>query len=337
MSFPQSENQRGYVQKETAEGAINNSSGTATLAGGDAFLCASLDMNTDQPTVDRPDKTGSLGAVQGVPDRITANWSMSCSMAGSGAAGTAPDIDPFLEATFGKNKVVNAATSVVYDPDDNNISLSIWDFNSLATASQRVIFGAIVNQAILRLGDTFGMIEFSGEGRYVLESTEFATAATVLKGGLTTFPSEPTPTTAGTSVSGRKGVITIDGNAYTTFRRADVTIACARVKDHEVFDEDLPGAAASGRRAVTFDLTMRDDDSSNLSALKNKSKTGTAINATYQIGKTAGNIWTVLLQNILMGKPQYDYSQPQRVVVFRGCKAHMTTLSSKDEIKLTLT
>jgi hypothetical protein len=337
MAFPQSRLQRGYVQEESSFGVIPNSSGTATLAGGDAFLCATLNMNYDQPTAERPDKTGSLGDVLGTPVRITANWDMSCSMAGSGAAATAPDVSPFLKALFGKAPVVNASTSVVYGLDDNNYSLTIYDFNGLATAAQRAIFGAVVNQGVFRFGDTFAMMELSGEGRYVIDTDQFATAAAALKGGLTTFPSEPTPTTAGSSVAGYKGVITLDGNAYTTFRSGDLTISNDRALDKQVWDDDLPGAPAAGHRRVTLNFSMRDDDTANFKALKGKAHSKTPVDLTLQIGKTAGNIWTFAINDVLLGTPQYDTSGRERVVNFPNCRAHMSSLTAKDEVVLTVT
>ena len=52
----------------------------------------SCTMRAQQETITRPDKTGTLSSTQGLPGRKGPNpWSLSMSLAASGAAGTVPD------------------------------------------------------------------------------------------------------------------------------------------------------------------------------------------------------------------------------------------------------
>ena len=334
MGFPDSRLQRNYVQLESAWGTIPNSTGTATLAGADAFLCMSLDMNGAQEENERPDKTGSLGEVIGTLGRKNASWSMKCSLAGSGAAGTVPDIDPFLVAAFGKAATLSAGVSATYDPEDASPSLAIWDFNALTTAAQRVLSGSIVQRVKISWGQNFGEIEFSGEGKHPLDTDEFSGADSIAKSGLTTFPSEPTAVVSGSSAPGYKGVITIDGVTYTTFRSGSIEMTIARVLPKDQWNSDYPSDPANGKRSVKVDLSMRDDDSTNFKALKNKAKAGTPVDMSFAVGNVAGNIWVPSLKNVILPKPAYNYSDTQRVVDFRGGSAKMSTNTSKDEIRL---
>ena len=332
MAFPQSRLQRGYVQKENTWGQIPNSGGTATVGNSDAFLFTDLDMNYNQAINQRPDKTGSLGQVVGTPGRKVANWRMRCSAAGSGTPGSEPDCGPFIEAALGK-----AIASGVYEPDDTNISLAIYDFNALATASQRVISGAICNSMTIDAGGDFMFLEFSGQGKHVVDTDVFSSLDVTGRSGLNSFPSEPgTPTTNGTSVAGYKGIVTLDGNVYTTLRTFRAAINVARAVDEQVWDDDYPGFPSAGLRTVTTDISMRDDDSANFKALKGKAHNKVPVNLQFQIGKTSGNIWTVLLRNVLLGTPQYDNSGNERIVSFSQSIAHMSTLIAKDEFRLTM-
>lgn len=336
MAFPESRLQRGYVQVETTWGTIPHSSGTATVAGGDAFLFTDLEMNYARSINDRPDKTGSLGRVQGTPGRKSATWRMRCSLAGSGAAGTAPDIDPFLRAAFGKAGVVSAGVSVTYGLEDAAPSLTIWDFNALAGASQRVAMGCIVQRMTLEWGQDFAFVDFSGEAKHVLDSDQFATADTVARSGLTTFPAEPaSPSVNGTSVPGYKGTITLDGVTYNTFRGGQIELAVERELPKDQWNSDYPADPSNGVRNVTLSrLSMRDSDAADFKALKVKAHNGTTVDMAFAIGTIAGNIWTSSLNDVLLATPAYDYSATQRVVNFDGSRAHMTGLTSKDELVL---
>jgi hypothetical protein len=330
--------QRAYVQTEPSWGTIPNNAGAATLAGGDAYLCESLEMNMTRPLNQRPDKTGALGLLKGTPGRGSASWSTRCSLAGSGAAGTAPDIGPFLEALFGKVGQVAAGVSVTYAPeDDGNPSVTIWDFNRPATVAQRAIFGAIVQSGRFSWGDNFGMAEFSGEGKHVIDTDQFATADAAAKGGLSAIPAEPAnPVTTGDAVTGYKGVITLDGKTYTTMRSGSIEVAVARELDHQNWDDDFPGQPIEGARTVTCEFTITDDDSADLKAMKLKAIAKTAFAAIIQIGKTAGNIWTFNVNRFVGEAPTYGYGETRRTVTFRG-NATISAAGAEDEISIVCT
>jgi len=295
-------------------------------------------MNAAQAINARPDKTGSLGQIVGTPGRKSATWTMQTSMAGSGAAGTKPEIDEFLEAAFGAAATASAGVSVTYNLANAAPSLTIFDFNRPATVSQRAIMGAIVSRMKADIGQDFAALEFSGEGKWAIDTDQFSTADTTAKSGLTTFPTEPTtPTSVGSAVAGYKGTITLDGQTYTTFRTGSIELAVARELPKDGWSSDYPIAPANGLRTVRLDFSLYDDDSANLQAFKGKAFSNTPVNITLAIGTSAGNIWTWNLKNVLVAKPAYDYSQTRRGVNFNGCTAHMSSITQDDELQLVLT
>lgn len=330
--------QRLYVVPEATWGTIPNTTGTATLAGSNCCRMSSFDITHSQQETVRSDKTGSFGVTLGILGRRQASWSAKMSMAPGGAAGTKPDMGPIIEACMGKLAVVSAGVSVTYGLDDLNPSVDLWDFNTPGTMTQRVILGAIGQKASFNLGADEPTVDFSGQGLAVLDTDIFSTADVISKGGLTAFPSEPgSPVTNGTPPPGFTGVITLDGQTYTTFRTGTVAVDTARELPMDGFNSYYGLSPAGGERNVTVDWSMYDDDSANLTALKVKAYNGTTVNLGFQIGTVAGSIWTFNLKNVLLPKPKFDYSGKRRVIQFSGARAHDTTIGAKDALSIVLT
>lgn len=340
MAKTSTRGQIGYVQKETSYGVIPNTTGTPTLAGTDAFVLTTISMKPAQPINVRPDKNSSLSKLAGTPGRKAATWSTTCSLAGSGTAGTAPDIDVILAALFGKDSTSSAGVSVTYAFEDASPTFSLWDFVATSTSDQQVSLGSIVQQGRFDFGGNFATFSASGESKWVLTKAQMATIidGDGGKGGLTgtTYPSAPSPTTAGNAVAGYKGTITLDGNAYTTVRSGSVIIAVARELDKQNWDDDYPGSPVNGDRTVTVDLTLTDDDSANLAALKGKAYAHTAVDFSLQIGKVAGNICTFGLKRIQLEAPEYGEDGNFRTTRLTGyCVS--SAVGAKDEATLVLT
>ena len=333
MAYAESIKQTGYVVKETTFGTV------PAFGNNNAFRFINLTMNGDRGIIARPDKTGSYSKTAGIPGNKAASWSMSCSLAGSGAAGTAPDIGAFLEALLGKVTVV-ASTSVTYECDDVNPSLSIMSRDKPSTVDQLIAMGAIVTQARFNIGPEIPVVEFSGPAKWVLGSLVFSSTDTEGKGGLGAFPSEPgAPVTNGIPPRGRSGTITLDGNTYTTFRAGNIIVAANRsFPEFPDWGGSYPGSPLSGGRTVSIDsLALYDDDSVNLTALKGKALAGTPVDLQFAIGTVAGNIWTLLLKNCILPQPKYGWDDLRRGLVFENVEANATSITSKDEFKITLT
>ncbi len=319
--------QRGYVTKETTWGTA------VAPVGADAFLFVDLQMDDQQTVEDRPDKTGSLSRVLGQRTRRNGTWSTRMSLANGS---TVPDIDAFLQALFGK-----AASGSTYQPDDLDPSITIWDFNRPSGMNQRCAPGAIVSKMGINFGQTFAIADFSGECKCVLGSNTFSVESTEAKSGLGSFPTEPvSPTVVGATlasvVTGYKGVITLDGQEFTSIRDGQLEITVERELKKDSWNNDLPTGIMSGVRTAKISrLSMDDDDSTELATLIANSYDGTSVvDFQFQLGLTAGGIYTLLFKNIILSKPKYDYSQKRRGIMFENLQAAATDLTSKDEVQL---
>lgn len=329
--------QNGVAAQVYYWGVIPHSGGAATVAAADAFMCTDLDLQISRAVAQRPDKTGSYSQAVPVPSKRGGSWRMRCTLAGSGSAGTEPDIYPFLTALFGRVPTIVGGASVTYGLEDGSPSMTIWDFNALAAGDQQCAMGCVVNRAVFEWGQDFAFVEFSGDAKYVLRSSAFSAEDATAKSGLTAFPSEPSSrTVAGTAVRGYKGTITLDGAAYTTFRSGRIEIAVARELDNAAWNSDYPGPVSGGMRTVTAALLLSDDDSAAFLALKNKILAGTSFDATIVLGSSAGNIWTFTLNDCLGEPVRYGYGDVRRSADL-ALTAYPSSITAKDEAALALT
>jgi hypothetical protein len=323
--------QTGYVGKESTYGT------GFTFTNANAFRFIKLEGEPTYGSEPRPDKTGSYSPLQDIKDNKGATWSTSASLAGSGAAGTPPDIGPFLEVALGKQTIV-AATSVTYDPDDTDPSLSIMIRDKPSSVSQLIVVGAIVQSMKLSLGPAIPIISFSGIGKWAIDSLLFSGNDTEGKAGYATFPTEPaSPVVNGVPPRGRTGLITLDGNAVTNFRTLDFTLNTNKSLSDPVHNSAYPGPPMSDRRMPTFDLVLYDDDTAATTNLKTKALSGTPVNLSFQVGLTPGNIATLNVKNVLLPMPKYGWDDAKRTVKFNGCEPKASSASAKDEIQLVLT
>ena len=338
MATAQSASQIGFVQVESTYGTIPNSTGTATVANADAFRLISLETKAETGLIDRPSKTTVLGRTVGILGKKGGTWATTVELAGSGAAGTAPDIDPFLQAAFGKAGTVSAGVSVTYGIEDASPSLSIYNYRDPATMEHLVALGAVVASTRFNLSQEQTSVEFSGPCRYVSPSEGFASLDATAKGGLTAFPTRPaSPTYAGTMALGLYGSATLDSNAYTTIRSLSISCDWARsLIDNTLFNGAYAGVPQQGIRSVTVEFELTDEDTTAIESLKSKARAKTAMDLVFVIGSTAGNIWTVTLNDTQLSSPDYNDGQPSWGVRFTGT-AHATSETAKDEITIVCT
>lgn len=329
-----------FTRNQKCFPVLETTFGTAvTPIGTNACLITSLTTQAQQPIIDRPDKTGNLSQILGIPGRKTASWSASMSMAANGAAGVKPDYDVLNQLIFGKAAVVVGGTSVTYGLDDNNYSASIWNYNDPSTVAQYVSISSVCNQLKISFGGDVPTLEYSGSSLWVLDTDQLAdgTMDSVGKGGLSSFPAQPTPTTNGKPPAGFVGLITLDGNVYSTLRSGSITLSVARNLPIDAFNSYYGTQPVPGIRAAMLDFSLYDDDSTILKSLKQKSFNKSTMNLAFQIGTVAGNIHTFNLKNVLLPAPAVDQGSDRRGLTFSGAKAYETSIGSKDEMNYVIT
>lgn len=303
-------------------------------------LMEDLKIMPVQGEILRPDLTGDDGELVGTPGRRSCTWESSLSIAGSGVAGTPPDCDKMLVAALGAAHVIVASTSVTYPLGSTISSINPWSYVTNPTdATNQVALGAIIDQTEIVLGADAPMFKFKGEAFWGPDTDEFTDSGMdmVAKGGLSSFPAIPSsPTTNGTPCPGYKLTVTLDSNGFTSAKSTTITLKHNRELPKDAVG-GYPAGPADGLRAVTFDISIYDDDSPAIQDLKVKGKNKTTIACTFVQGTVAGNILTVPLRNVMLGIPEYDTSAKRRVVTFKSCRAHDTSIGSGDSVSLAFT
>jgi hypothetical protein len=231
-----------------------------------------------------------------------------------------------------------AATGSTYSLSDNIVSGNLWSYRRPSTIEQRVALGAVLNNFQFNLGQDIAEWSCDGECMYVLGSTHFAAADTVEKGGLGSFPAEPgSPTTNyGGVIAGFTGAITIDSQTLALIRTATIKGSTGNQLIRDVFGTYYPVATQGDRRNFTFSFNTYDEDSTGLATLKDVADSKTPVSATVQVGTVAGNIFTFTLHGIQLESPTYDDSQLAYTVDFGDSRVAGTTLTSLDELSLTV-
>ena len=131
--------------------------------------------------------------------------------------------------------------TATYSPDTELASTTIYDYWGPATAVQRIVAGAAVNQARIVANGDYQQFEFSGVAADLIDSASFQST----QGGLSTFPAEPTPATGQfTVVPGYLGEVWIgaDPLQFFTLTSAQVTLNNGLDLRNREFGSDLARA-----------------------------------------------------------------------------------------------
>lgn len=145
-----SRNQRLYLQQAASFGVVPNSSGTASVAAGDACRFMRFTANNDTGLLEDPDKTGtrSMGSMTG--GRKSGRWESEMALRANGTAGQLPDCDPLLVALFGQTASVGSGTaSISSSTDATPIVVTCGGAHGIASGSIDVvsIAGHLTNTA----------------------------------------------------------------------------------------------------------------------------------------------------------------------------------------------
>jgi hypothetical protein len=213
--------------------------------------------------------------------------------------------------------------TVTYSPSTALPSASIFDYWSPASAVQRVISGAAVDQMEILVNGDYHEVRFKGLAQDVVDSSTFTGGA----GALQAFPPEPDLAAFDYSiVPGNMGQAWL-GTAATQF--FTITNASVVLKNNldtrsREFGSNVPRAIAPGARSVTaaIDLYSMDDDAT--TALYQAARQQSPISVMFQLGAAAGQLMGVYLKSVIPELPQFDDSENRLQWKFAGSRAQGT-------------
>ncbi len=238
-------------------------------------------------------------------------------------SGTGVELNaPFTLAPTAGSPIGKAVT---YGPQTELGSVSLYDYWSPATAVQRILNGAGVNRLRVVVNGDYHEFEFSGPARDVLDSASFAGG----QGELQSFPAEPAAEQMDYAIiPGHLGEAWL-GNAPDLF----YTVTAAEL----ALDNDLetrsrefgckmvpPYAISPGRRKVTLDLALYEQDDAATQALYQAARQQSPVAVMFQLGQQVGQLFGVYLKSVVPEVPEFDDTDRRLEWRFVDCRAQGT-------------
>lgn len=195
--------------------------------------------------------------------------------------------------------------TVTYKPASDLPSVSLFDFWSPATAVQRFLNGAGVDQMTLRINGDFHEFSFEGPARDLVDDASFTGGVA----GLSQFPAEPAITAQNTSiVPGHLGQAWL-GSVPSRFHT--ITSAEFRLENNiDVRDREfgIEGATClvAGERRVRASFSLYEKSDAATRALYQAARQQSPISVMFQLGQQTGQLCGVLLKSVVPEVPEFD-------------------------------
>ncbi len=232
---------------------------------------------------------------------------------------------------------------------DEIVHFTLWSFRTASTLDQRVGHTCVVTDMTFNLNQDVATWQMSGDCLWVLRSKDFSNSDTYQKGGLTTFPSEPTvPVTSGTIIPGFTGrfvagqsvastsAAAFAGSAstFTTIRNATISIKTNNMLVRDTFGSYYGTFTEGDVRNIDLTFNIYDDDSDAVNNLKSYGDSKTPIDAVINLGTVIGNIWVFYMKNIYLAGHVLGDGQLRFDASYSNSRATTTTLAVRDEFSL---
>ena len=225
-------------------------------------------------------------------------------------------ITPAAGAILGASVTYVAATELP--------SVSVFDYWSPGTATQRMLCGAAVDQMTVLVNGDYHEIHFSGLAQDVLDNTSFSGNA----GGLQAFPAEPAVAGYDFSVVpgnlGQAWLGVSAANQFFTITSAQFVVKNSLETRAKEFGSSVPRAISPGKRSVTASLELYSQDDDATKELYQAARQQSPISAMFQLGEVEGQILGVYLKSVIPEVPEFDDSDNRLQWRFRPSRAQGT-------------
>lgn len=353
MAWIYGRDERLYLAKATDYKTIRNTTGAASVAATDACLHTAFSASRAASYLQPPDKesTATIGYKdRAIPGKLNASpASIGTPMFTASGAGVQPDNGILFESAFGK-VTISAGVSVTYGPDGTRylnettpVAVEAWQFVTGGKRQKAVV--GVVNQLVIQGAQDFVSVQAELLCFNVLTQDRFAASSTAEKMGLTAWPTEPASQTyTGAEMMGFTGVMTLDGDAYTTVRNFTLTYNFNRQFRSGKFANDgtefLPSDIYEGQPEFTLDVDLWSEASNaDLDALVAKIAARTSFDGSVEFGTVAGGTYLFSLNDLIVPDGhEIDHADgdDRKVVSIRGLRAQITP-GSRNEGNLVIT
>jgi hypothetical protein len=219
-------------------------------------------------------------------------------------------------------------TAVTYVLATELPSVSIFDYWSPATAVQRILSGAAVDEMAIEINGDYHEFHFSGLAQDVVDSSSFSGSASQL----TSFPAEPALGAFDFSiVPGNMGEAWLGSTPAQFFTITSASVGLKNNLDARMreFGSSLPQAISPGERLVEAAFQLYSQNDSATAGLYQAARQQSPITVMFQLGQVAGQLMGVYLKSAIPVVPQFDDTKNRLQWQFRPSRAQGT---ADDEI-----
>jgi hypothetical protein len=245
-------------------------------------------------------------------------------------AAVSDELTVMLNAPF--TATPSAGTSIgatmSYPPATELTSVSLYDSWSPTGAVQRILAGAAIDRARIKVNGDYHTFEFSGAAADLIDSSTFVEGL----GGLTEFPPEPETESLDYSiVPGHLGQawLGVEPTQIYTLTSAEVVIDNDLDLRNREFGSTTPRCIVAGQRKVTLKFALFSNDDESMTMLYQAARQRSPISVMFQLGEQEGQMFGVYIKSIVPEVPDFDDSEARLIWEFSGCRAQGTV---NDEI-----
>jgi hypothetical protein len=213
--------------------------------------------------------------------------------------------------------------TVTYNLASTIPSVSVLDYWTPATALQRILSGAAVDELSINLNGDYHEFHFQGIARDLIDSVSFENSS----GGLSSFPTEPIAgaTTYGI-VPGNLGQVWLGSSPskFLTVTSGQINLRNDLVTRSKEFGSSLPAAVIPGPRKVTLDVDLYGYDDAATVELYQAARQRSPISAAFQLGQAQGQLAGIYLKSVVPEVPEFDDSDRRLQWRFKNSRAQGT-------------
>jgi hypothetical protein len=213
--------------------------------------------------------------------------------------------------------------TVTYQPATDLPSVSVFDYWSPATAVQRMLQGASVDQLEIAINGDFHEFRFTGMAKDLLDSATFNGPV----GGLSAFPAEPALGAFDYSiVPGHMGQawLGVTPTNFCTITGGSVVVKNQLAGRAKEFGSCGVKAFAPGTRTVTASFNLYSSDGEATKELYQAARQSSPITVMFQLGEVEGQVVAVYLKSVVPEVPEFDDSENRLQWNFRASRAQGT-------------
>jgi len=227
---------------------------------------------------------------------------------------------PALGAPISQTATYNLATQLP--------SVSVFDYWDPATAVQRILCGAAIDQMTVKVNGDFHQFQFKGTAQDLIDSTSFQAG----QGAQAAYPGEPALDGFTYSpVPGNLGQVWLGvfPNQFFTVSSASIQIQNNLDTRSKEFGTSLPLGVVPGIRTISVTLQLFAQDDQATTALYQAARQQAPIGMMFQLGQVTGQLMGIYLKSLVPGVPQFDDSDKRLQWKFTDVRAQGT---AEDEI-----